>query len=104
MIDRIRQIFVNKPRFFDSQIKEYPEPPTEAEVRCYFSLLGKFARKLPRKEARRFLHEEQQLLGHEYLTRLGLGDINFYDRIYADKKLNYLSFPLFRQKEEIFVS
>lgn len=75
-IDRLRRLFFNKPRPHEiPELRTY-ETARPEDVETYVRLLKLFVTKLPRDEARRFLAEDQELLGRAYLFRIGLEDLD----------------------------
>lgn len=75
-IDRLRRLFFNKPRPHEIPHLRVYETATREDVEIYFSLLRKFIASYSKDEARRFLAEEQELLGRSYLFRIGLEDLD----------------------------
>jgi len=75
-IGRLRRMFLNKPRFFETPLPRPIIRPTEEDIKCYLNLLSRYSQALPKKTARSFLYEEQAFLGEAYLSQIGLEEID----------------------------
>lgn len=78
-INRLRYIFFNKPRFFDTEATRPFLMPQKQDLENYFFLLRKYLAAMPPEKADLFLCEEINFLGYDYLSRLGIAPAQFLE-------------------------
>ncbi len=83
-INRIRYLFVTRPRFFDTAATRPFEVAQPEDIQLYAQLLSAFIAPLSAIEARHFLCAERVFLGQEYLASVGLPD-PFFDELLQRK-------------------